>query len=356
MTLLYELIQVVLGNKERLSRTPSEIEWQELYTESQKQAVAGVAYLALEKLNRNGQKPPLDILFEWIGLSEQIRNNNLLVDKRCKEITKLFADAGYKSCILKGQGNAQMYPVPESRTAGDIDIWVKGERKDVVNFVRNSFPKAFEQYIHIDYPIFDDVPVEVHFTPGELIIPKYDKRLQGWAAEYSKQLFGAEYNREADYLVPSIGFNTVYQMVHIVSHFFIEGIGLRHFLDYYYVLIKVKSERIEINDIQDTMRWLGLEKFARGVMWIEKYCFGIEDRYLLFEPSEKIGRVILKELEEGGNFGQYDNRYPMRSRGLLARGVVDAYRLLQLSIVFPKESLWKICNKIENQKWKLKTN
>ena len=339
MNLFYELIQVVLGKKDCLSEIPSETEWRKLYDIAQKQAVAGFAFIALDKLSKQGQKPPLNLLFEWIGLSEQIRNRNQLVNQRCKEITCHFKDAGFDNCILKGQGNAGMYPIPESRTSGDIDIWVNGDRKDIIKFVRQKFPKAFEQYIHIDYPIYDDVPVEVHFTPGELIIPKYDKRFQEWAANYGKSLFDARINSQSDYMVPSIGFNAVFQMVHIVTHFFIEGIGLRHFVDYYYVLVKVKGERLEVKEIQETLCWLGLEKFARGVMGIEQYCLGLEERYLLFEPSEKIGKVILKEMEEGGNFGQYDERYSLRSKGLLARGVADAYRLVRLSTIFPKRKL-----------------
>lgn len=353
MNLFYELIQVALSNKDSLSETPSASEWRELYEISQKQAVAGVAFLALEKLSRNGQKPPKALLFEWIALSEQIRQRNLLADKRCVEITQMFADAGFESCILKGQGNALMYPVPESRTSGDIDIWVFGERKEITSFVKKRCADAFEQYHHIDFPIFDDVPVEVHYTPGRLLSPKYNRRLQNWFGR-QKGVFISKKEINKGFNVPSVAFNAVYQMVHVMMHFFIEGIGLRHFIDYYYALIKVQDSGLKVQEIVDTMRWLGLEKFATGVMWIEQYCLGLEDRYLLFEPSERIGKIILKEMEEGGNFGQYDERYTLRSKGLLARGVTDAYRLLQLSTIFPNESMWKIYNKIENQKWKIK--
>ena len=52
MTLFYELIQVALGNRTALSRTPSEAEWYDLYNMCQKQSVVGVAFDALECLNR----------------------------------------------------------------------------------------------------------------------------------------------------------------------------------------------------------------------------------------------------------------------------------------------------------------
>lgn len=126
MTLFYELIQVALGNRTVLSRTPSETEWHDLYKMCQKQSVTGVALDALESLSEQRQKPPLDLLYQWIGYVEQIKQQNLRVNRRCMEITRMFTEAGFKSCILKGQGNARMYPNPLARTAGDIDVWVSG--------------------------------------------------------------------------------------------------------------------------------------------------------------------------------------------------------------------------------------
>ena len=111
MTLFYELIQVALGNRTVLSRTPSETEWRDLYKMCQKQSVVGVVFDALDDLNEQRQKPPLDFLYQWIGDAEQIKQQNLRVNRRCVEISRMFAEAGFKTCILKGQGNARMYDV-----------------------------------------------------------------------------------------------------------------------------------------------------------------------------------------------------------------------------------------------------
>ncbi len=45
--LFLELIQVALGSKERLSKIPSEEEWNYLFLTAQKQAVSGLAFNAL---------------------------------------------------------------------------------------------------------------------------------------------------------------------------------------------------------------------------------------------------------------------------------------------------------------------
>lgn len=113
-TLFFELLQVVQGQREVLSHHPSDEEWKDIYELSQKQAIAGVVFSAIDKLSSRGQKPPLALLYEWIALAEQIKQRNALLNQRCIELMGMFAEAGSESCILKGQGNALMYPEPLS--------------------------------------------------------------------------------------------------------------------------------------------------------------------------------------------------------------------------------------------------
>ena len=124
--LFYELIQVALGHREKLSHEPTEGDWIELFEIAEKQAVSGMAIAALETLSQNGQKPPLDLLYEWIGMSEQIKAENQRLNKCCQKLQKMFAEAGVRTSILKGQGIAQYYdePLRELRQSGDIDIFV----------------------------------------------------------------------------------------------------------------------------------------------------------------------------------------------------------------------------------------
>ena len=138
-----------------------------------------------------------------------------------------------------------------------------------------------------------------------------------------------------------------------MGHFFVEGIGLRQFIDYYYVLKAYKNE-IHRSDMALVLQQTGMMKFAKGVMWVQKAFLGMNDEYLIVEPDEKVGKLILREMLEGGNFGHYDERYKGREKGLFARGLTDTYRLLKLIKYFPSESIWKIIKKIDNQKWKLK--
>lgn len=359
--MIFELIQVALGQRERLSHSLSVEEWGDLYETAIKQSVVGIAFEGVRRLPKE-QCPPQSVLFQWIGHSEQIKAKNQLLNERSVEVTKLFSEAGFSSCILKGQGNAQMYHNPFSRMPGDIDIWILGHldgenptdkelRTEINQFVKGRCPEAFEQSHHIEFPIFRDVSVEVHYKPGTLVNPIADRRFLRWCNDMKDDIV----NCPLGFYVPSVKFNAVFQMAHIMVHFFIEGIGLRQFIDYYYVL-KSLSIHENVLEIRSLFNQFGLLQFAKGVMWIQKECLGLEDQYLIVEPDKRIGKVILKEMIEGGNFGHYDERYKSRKKGYISRGLTDVYRLMTLASVFPSESMWKIYRKVENQKWKIKRN
>lgn len=358
MTLFYELMQVALGNKTVLRRTPSEEEWYALNKMCQKQSVTGVAFEDLDGLSRQGQKPPLDLLYQWISDAEQIRQQNLKVNRHCVEISRMFAEAGFKTCILKGQGNARMYPNPLARTSGDIDVWVLGHtdladctdkailRQEVDDFVQSKFPEVNGGRMHIEFPVFDDVAVEVHYIPIYMHAPWYDRQMQAFFNEKAEEQFCNQVTlegAEGTCAVPTVEFNLVQQLSHLMSHFMGEGIGLRQFIDYYYVLQQFRAERLGLRDL---LRKMGLLKFAQGVMWIEKELLGLEDKYLIVEPSEKIGRAIKQTIEEGGNFGHHSSLNKFRHQSFFGRIVGGSKQWLRAMRYFPTEAAWKVIRKV----------
>ena len=273
---MFELVQIAIGRREHFSREPSIKEWYHLYEEADKHSVLGVALEGMAKLPKE-QYPPQALLFQWVGDAEQVKAQNKLVNKRTAELIRHFMKEGFRGCILKGQGNALMYPNPYSRMSGDIDFWIEGKREDIRRFVISRFPDAQDGNKHIEYPIFEDVPVEVHYMPSTLRIPKFDKRLQMFFAKHASEQFENFVelpDDEGRICVPTAAFNAVYQLTHLMSHFFVEGVGLRHFIDYYYVLQALDECGLK-KDVREQIEWLGMLRFAKGVMWVEKECLGL---------------------------------------------------------------------------------
>ncbi len=350
-------ISDILSQKECVDSKCLDINWRDYYVWGARQSVLGVIYEGLIKYGDIFKNSiPQDVLFQWVGDAEQIKVQNQISFYRTKEVIALFAENGFRSCILKGQGNALMYDNPYSRVSGDIDIWVDGSREDINKFVRDRYPNTFEQLNHIDFPVFDDVHVEVHYTPCSLMNLK-NRQFQNYVHEQKDVQMSHQVempNGLGMINVPTTEFNCVFQIAHVMKHFFTEGIGLRHFIDYYYLLKNCHSEGVDVKNIQALLGQFGLLRFARGIMWIEQECMALDNQYLIVEPDERRGKVILEEMLAGGNFGFFDERYKSRNRGYWFRGVTDVYRLMKLSSVFPSESFWKTVRKIENQKWKIR--
>ena len=345
MALFYELLRVALGNQETLSKTPSDSEWRSIYRAAQKQTVVGFAFEALERLHNKGIRPPQDMLYEWIGACEQIKKQNILLNKRCAEITLVVSDAGFRSCILKGQGNAALYPNPLSRTSGDIDIWLEGGKERVRGFVKSQYPKAKDEVLHYDFPVFSDVPVEAHYKPQYLSSPKYDRRLQQYFSSIAEEQFCHTItllNTDSAVCIPTPEFNVVQQLAHIIGHFFHGGIGMRHLIDYYYVMVTLDSIG-KNKDFTSILKSLGLLKFASGLMWVLQETLGLQDKYLIVEPSEQVGYIILNEIRAGGNFGRYKSeKYSLKGRSLLGKAMVFAKRQYRMFSIFPAEAVWQM--------------
>ena len=186
--LLFELIQISLGVRDRLSAALTKAEWESLYNELVKQSVVGLGFEGVQKLPKE-QWPNQEIILNLIAACEQIKKQNILLNNRSAEIGAFFKKAGFRYCILKGQGNALIYPNPYSRTSGDIDIWVDGDRKRIRDFVVSIAPYAEDGDMHISFPVFTDAMVEVHYKPRYMNTPKYDKRLMAFFNEHKNEQF-----------------------------------------------------------------------------------------------------------------------------------------------------------------------
>jgi hypothetical protein len=195
------------------------------------------------------------------------------------------------------------------RTPGDIDIYLAGGRKRVMQYINKVCPNQVMRYHHVDFPVMKTA-IEVHFTPSYMFFPIHNSRMQKWFKEVMDEQCNHRVSLPDGYgeiHVPQVSFNVIYILSHLYRHIFTEGIGLRQLLDYYYVLIS--DDLLLIRDrVQKDLKHLGLWKFAQAVMFVMKEVFGLSENKMIAPINEKEGRFLLDEIMRGGNFGQYDNR------------------------------------------------
>jgi hypothetical protein len=132
-----------------------------------------------------------------------------------------------------------------------------------------------------------------------------------------------------------------------------EGIGLRQIIDYYYVLME--DGRGKMEDVSDTLRSLGLWKIAGAVMWVLNEVLGLEEKYLIAPKDERLGKVLLAEIVNGGNFGQYDSDN-IKADNQLKKNWQRICRDFRLMRYFPSECLWEPVFRIYHFFWRLRYN
>ena len=96
-------------------------------------------------------------------------------------------------------------------------------------------------------------------------------------------------------------FNAVYEMLHMYAHFFTSRNSFKQFIDYYYLLKRGLSEQQKA-DVTARFEEFKVDRYARGIMWIMKDTLGLDEGFLIVEPSERIGRAVLGESMRYGTF------------------------------------------------------
>lgn len=278
---------------------------------------------------------------------------NVRLNDAAIQVSEWFLKKGFRTCILKGQGNALMYPNPYSRTPGDIDIWVEGGDKRVISFVRSISPHVKACYHHIEFPSYKGVEVEVHYRPSFLLCFWHSRKLQKYYERVKEEQFSHRVmlGEQREVAIPTVEFNLIFQLTHIYAHLMNEGIGLRQLLDYYFVLQHADIK--DLTELQRNLKHFGLWKFAGAIMYIMHEVFGMPASRLIVPLNEKYGNFVLNEVLEAGNFGSYDKRNRF-GKSQLGHNLQRVYRDIRLIKYFPAEALSEPIFRVWHFFWRMK--
>ena len=347
--IFFDFLRFCIGSAKEIPGSLKEVDWKELYRIAQKQALLGVLFHGIRRLPKE-LAPEQKLLMQWMVMAEMIRKQNIKLFQDSVKVCQNFENEGFANCILKGQGNALLYPDHYMRTPGDIDIYLAGGRKRVMQYINKVCPNQVMRYHHVDFPVMKTA-IEVHFTPSYMFFPIHNSRMQKW--------FGKVMGEQCNYRVslpdgygeihvPQVSFNVIYILSHLYRHIFTEGIGLRQLLDYYFVVMMWHTDLTNLTDsdsadlaaLQRELKRLGLWKFAGAVMYVLHEVFGLEEDMMIVPINEKEGMFLLDEIMRGGNFGQYDDRLGDKTgEGKVHRYFRMSLRNMRFVRHYPSEAL-----------------
>lgn len=360
---IFLFLNYCLGKKVDMSMVVAKIDWRQLYNFASRQALLGFCFDGIERLTKEfseelKQNPmERDLLMTWMGAAQQIHRQNMKVNAVAGKLYSKFREDGLRCCILKGQGNALMYPNPYSRTPGDIDVWVNASREDITDYAKTHFEIGDDIRFHHLETSFDGVPVELHFFPGIMNNPIYNARLQKWFkrnADLQCSNVVSLPDGIGEIAIPTTAFNVVYQLTHLYHHFFDEGIGMRQIIDYYYVVNN--DELLVIRDtLQRELKYLGLWKFAGAVMYVLHEALGLPEEKMIAPMDEKRGKLLLAEILDGGNFGRHFTKYAgFTHQSMGKKFFLKIWRNMHFVRYYPAEALCEPLFRTWHFFWRLK--
>ena len=349
ITAFFAFLKYCLGYKGNISRVVDSMDWQELYSFASKQALLGLCFDGIERLGKENPEElrlnPIgrELLMTWMGKAQQIRRQNRKVNAVASKLYSMLRGDGLRCCILKGQGNALMYPNPYSRTPGDVDVWIDASRERIMEYTQKKFELGDDIRLQHLETSLDGVPVELHFFPCSMNNPIYHARLQKWFRRnvdlQCSHIVGLP-DGTGDIAVPTSAFNVVYQLTHLYHHFFDEGIGMRQIIDYYYVVSMLNVNCEMLTWLPKELKHLGLWKFAGAVMYVLHEALGLPEEKMIAPMDEKRGKLLLAEILNGGNFGQHFTKYGhFTQQGMAKKYFLKIWRNMHFVRYYPAEAL-----------------
>lgn len=347
--MIFDFLIYCLGKRENMSRVIAGMNWQELYSFASKQAILGLCFEGIERLGKEYpeemKRNPIrrELLMTWMGKAQQIRRQNMKVNVVASKLYSMLREDGLRCCILKGQGNALMYPNAYSRNPGDIDVWVNASREDITEYAKRHFNLEDDIRFHHLETTMDGVPVELHFFPCIMNNPMHNTRLQKWFkqnADLQCSNIVSLPDGIGEFAVPTTAFNVIYQLTHLYHHFFDEGIGMRQIIDYYYVVSMLNVNCEMLTWLPKELKHLGLWKFAGAVMYVLHEVFGLSEDKMIAPMDVKRGKLLLAEILNGGNFGKHFTKYGhFTQQGMAKKYFLKIWRNMHFVRYYPAEAL-----------------
>ena len=403
-----------------MSNVIANIDWQQLYSFASRQALLGLCFEGIERLGKEYpeelKQNPIErnLLMTWMGKAQQIRRQNRKVNAVAGKLFSMLRKDGMRCCVLKGQGNALMYPNPYSRTPGDIDVWIDASRERIMEYTQKKFELGDDIRLQHLETSLDGVPVELHFFPCSMNNPIYHARLQKWfrrnADLQCSHIVGLP-DGAGDIAIPTTAFNVVYQLTHLYHHFFDEGIGMRQIIDYFLVVNDFSKNEIVSSKITPSLftlkegstfspspsssgsgdvtalrcseplrykdggpskvspgcagwdrlgyacelKHLGLWKFAGAVMYVLHEALGLPEEKMIAPMDEKRGKLLLAEILNGGNFGRHFTKYGhFTQQGMAKKYFLKIWRNMHFVRYYPAEALSEPIFRTWHFFWRLK--
>ena len=297
---------------------PDSVDWKAVLRVAKEQTMLAVVADGIETLPKE-LWPPKEVMMKLAMMRLKIEQTHVLLNSTIAQIVRALDAQGVPSVLLKGQGIAQNYLRPESRTCGDIDLYTGhgGYQKafEIIEGLHEgrAHKEAAECEHHL-HTSLNGVEVEIHRLASFLHGKRMNANFQKWTQESMDALFGSGELETWDNGGTAVGlapatFNAFFILHHAVRHMTTEGVGFRQICDWTMLLHKSHAH------VDKQLLGSKLKEFHMETIWQEfgrlvVNFLGLPVEELPLAPKDiaptRKTYLLLRHIFISGNFGRFD--------------------------------------------------
>lgn len=176
------------------------------------------------------------------------------------EVKNCFKNADIPFITFKGAVLRNYYPVPESRTMGDIDLIIKDCDKE----------KAKKHLAEIGFALISSDGIVDEYKKDNVLLEVHTKM----SGEYGEYAFSDAFdNAEFDGAVGKFddSYHFAYLIAHIANHLRYAGAGIGLLLD---LAVMLREREIDLSRVSDILKNIQLDRFADVLLALCHNLFG----------------------------------------------------------------------------------
>ena len=287
------LRELMEGDEERKNQCLREV-----FQLGVEQGFPSVLYDGLQKVFAQGSyRMDEDLNYDWFGTCLGAEVAYAAQEKTLSFLAAFYHHYGLEMMLLKGFGLCPLYPVPNHRPLGDIDIWLFGELEKGDRLLEEKLGIQVEKdkEHHTVFSI-NGIMVENHYEFLNLKSHPTNRLFHDALERLGREKTEPVQVDRGALFLPSPTFNSVFLFRHLAQHYMGAGINFRQLADWV-LFLKRDASRVDWSVLTALVKKSGCEPFYRAVMGLSVHLFGLSEQTLPpFERAEPWENQVVRDI------------------------------------------------------------
>ena len=298
---------------------PEQIDFEKLFAFGKSHGVENMLYVGLRDLK-------IDVPVDNMKMFQTAYEMQIMVEAtqalELDALTEEFEEQGIDNIPLKGSVIKYLYPTPDLRKSGDIDILIHPEDINTTNKILLEYGYVLEEgtehhEVHVSFIKKPFMKIEVHKR-----LVRHNSR----ANKFCESVWDNAITEEGKKHLYRMNNEFLYThlITHLAKHLFLGGAGIRLITDIFLVREKLILDNVKLDQYLKSANLIEINNMI--LQLIKKWFF---DDYIFDQDIDLLEQIVLK----GGSFGSLEMRNTMFASSSLNSKLIKYFLM-----IFPGKS------------------